>query len=252
MIKIRRSTFETNSSSMHSLVLLSNDDMATDEEVRKDFVERMVKVDGRLYLKIEPKSFNSGPEIVLDPYQKCLYLLAGTGNDVKKILKIRDAIGLRLADIDLKLADDFAGFIFPENDYYSFSKDRGELMKGLLEASYSPNSFEAGDIDHQSASLPREAIASINVNPVISIRDIIFSKRYVFTVQSDGDDNFVLSNIKSGMYKKDCYKAILSNFYPIHKFKDPMTGKMLVGCDYEHYFPTWEDIDSALKTYDED
>lgn len=254
MLKIRRNTFETNSSSMHSLVLKSSNSDTPNEDVERHFIKRLIDVNGKLYLPVEGESFEHGFSIVSDPYEKFLYLIAGC-RKIRDIRVVRDALKLRFEKIDKKVANAFTGFIFKNEDNYGYSNKKTKRTNNDLNpvtAQEYEVFFQTGDIDHQSASLPADAIHSVNTDSVKSAEEIIFSSKFFFVIESDGDDPFIIRSIKDGIYDISMFKAILETFYPTHLEKDSTGTKMVRRTDYEHEFPYWKNIEDVIDDEDDD
>lgn len=106
MIKIRKSTFETNSSSMHSFVITKNPKI----EVYKEDFEPYIK-DGVLTIKGEYYTY--GPEIIKNQYEKACYVLAnrydeGLKEHLEQVDKLKallkEKLGVKEVIVDIENA----------------------------------------------------------------------------------------------------------------------------------------------------
>lgn len=158
MFKIRNGVFETNSSSMHSLVIKKTGKFLTKEESIKDIY---IDENGKLKIYEFENSFDRSPfKMLYSPEDKFLYLVASYNNDKKKRENI---IELFKEELKIKEID------FP----ITYNK----------EVNY-------GYIDHQSLGFVRNYIEKNE----ISFKDFIFNNKYIVII--DGDEYGEWDNIK--------------------------------------------------------
>lgn len=160
MIKIRNSVFETNSSSMHSLVIKKNGTMITADKAKEDFYAH----DGVLEIwNDDAVYFDRYPfEILTKPLRKFEYLVASFAKNEK----VRNEI-IELYKAELGLKD----IIFPS----------------VYSDEYEPN---YGCVDHQSIGLVTKYLEKNK----ISFKDFIFNDKYVIII--DGDEYGAWENAK--------------------------------------------------------
>ena len=153
MIKIRYGTFETNSSSMHSLVITKQDKIETKKEISEDLY---IRDDGRLSIWDEEEiTYGRYPFTILStPKDRFLYLVAQYAN----VPSTRN----KIINIFKKICPEIKKIEFPEewgtgNTYY-------------------------GNIDHQSDGFVVKYLKENN----ISFEDFIINDKYKIII--DGDE----------------------------------------------------------------
>ncbi len=161
MIKIRRHTFETNSSSMHSLVVMKNGHECTKEEIEEDLY---ISKDGiyRIWSE-EDMMFERYPfDILSTPSDKFRYLIASFSHSEEKRKEIIKAF--------LGVEKDIKEIEFPKN------WDSEEPFYG--------------SIDHQSDGF----IANYIDENKISFKEFLFNTKYKIII--DGDEYGIWEKMK--------------------------------------------------------
>lgn len=153
MIKIRKGVFETNSSSMHSLVIMKNDKYLPKEDLLKSvYVNR----DGELTIFDGEMDYGRSPFSILStPIDKFLYLIASYENNEEKRKEITEILK--------EIIPEIKSIKYPTS---SWNDDKEYL----------------GYVDHQSQGLVTEYIKDNN----ISIRDFLLNGKYIVII--DGDE----------------------------------------------------------------
>lgn len=148
---IRQGTFETNSSSSHSLVI-----------TKSKQVEKYPKVwlhGGYLRLYTDDLEFERTPNKPLTTFKEKLgYLIASYRNDENKIDEIVEVVK--------KLIPECHGIEFPE-DVFGFEEESGNYY---------------GYIDHQSSGILKKYLTEYNV----SFEEFLTNKKYIIVI--DGDE----------------------------------------------------------------
>lgn len=171
---IRKNTFETNSSSSHSLVITKS------TEVEKDIDDLYLCNDGVLYLWERDLDFYRNPDVPLTTFRKKLgYLIAAYRYDEEKINEIVEVVK--------KVIPDCKGVKFPQRSEYVWYEPTN-VGKG--------NYY--GDIDHQSDGILKDYLESNN----ISFEEFLTNKKYIIIL--DGDEYGMWETFKeSGLINED-------------------------------------------------
>ena len=183
MISIRRSVFETNSSSSHSIVMTKQN-----KPIKSELEGNMI--DGGWHVNNEgiidfwfedDLNFGRSPfELLTDWYGRLRYAIASYSYDADKINDIEEICQRRIA-----------GFT-----QFKFKKDRWE------EKPY------RGYVDHESANLLQHALAKFD----ISLEEFIFNDRYIVVI--DGDEYCVFQTfLESDMFNKNSIEDLASAAY---------------------------------------
>lgn len=211
MINIRRSVFETNSSSAHSIAILKNkDEHYSSEEVLPLFEDHYLK------LTDDDLQFGRAPfRLLIDFKEKMGYVVAslyggGDGN-WKEVHNTLDPICRKydpnFHSIEFPKVPKYVGFdkdgkMIPHNCYKSWKEDyvyyydHGEQVKAdsykkLLEEYY-------GDVDHQSIGVLQDFLKKFN----ISIEEFLTNSKYIIAI--DGDEYWLWGDMISlGLVNKD-------------------------------------------------
>ena len=170
MISVRPGVFETNSSSSHSIIIATDDDYVTKEEISKHYY---VNNDGILRIFHEDNlSFQRYPFKILDDfYTKLCFAIASyccyhdNPDEVPEMKEIYDTCA--------EVIDNFKGIEFPYDTWYD-----DEEEKRVKEYFY-------GEIDHQSYGL----LDKILKKEDISIREFILNKKYIVIIDGDEYNN---------------------------------------------------------------
>lgn len=184
MIQIRNGVFETNSSSSHSLVVVTEGRVLTPEEIAESMY---ISKNGSA--RIYDNNFGRSPfRVLLQPLDKLAYVLAeySETDQFQSILDrfIEHIPGLKKID-------------FPNE--INWRTDKYEVYYG--------------DIDHQSAGMLKRAIFEEQVDPL----DIVFNTRYVIIV--DGDEYCVFGDmLKSGLIDKSKIKTVYP--WPLAEYEE--------------------------------
>lgn len=168
---VRQSTFETNSSSSHSLVITKSTEIERHPDVWLH--------DGYLSLYCSALEFDRSPEAPLvDFYDKLRYLIASYKNDEDKINEIVEVVK--------KIIPECKGIKFPKNDEY-YCCDIEEKDSNYY-----------GYIDHQSNGILRDYLVKYNV----SFEEFLTNKKYIIII--DGDEYNMWGIFKeSGLINED-------------------------------------------------
>ena len=161
MIKIRRGTFETNSSSMHSLVITKNKNVTTLEKLEEDIY---IPNNGKLSIyDSDELYYDRAPfRMLMTPFDKLKYLVASNENDKKKVKKLIDTFK--------KLYPKVKDISFPDDDYES-----GTFY---------------GKVDHQS----RGFIDNFLKENMITEEEFLSEDKYIIII--DGDEYCEWEKIK--------------------------------------------------------
>lgn len=174
MYQIRSGVFETNSSSSHSLVVMTEGRKLTPEEAAESmYITRNGNV------QIYDNDFGRSPfRMLTRPLDKLSYVLAEY-SDTDQLQSILDRF--------IEYIPELKKVEFPWE--VNWRTDKREVYYG--------------DIDHQSAGMLRRAIFEEKIDPL----EIVFNTRYVIVV--DGDEYDVFGDmIRSGIVNMDKIKAI--------------------------------------------
>ena len=158
MIQFRHGVFETNSSSSHSIIISTQGDYYTKEEI-----ERSVRYDndeGLIYFWTDELEFYRYPFDILSSFgAKLRYVIASYGWNQE--------IPEEVYDICREVIDGFKGFHFPRAMSWDDEDEEKEYH---------------GDIDHQSESLLKSFLKKYDV----TLREFLLNKKYVVII--DGDE----------------------------------------------------------------
>lgn len=166
---VRCGTFETNSSSSHSLVVTKSSDVFTPEEIRENF---WVDKDRLIWMGSYRLDFGRNPNAPLVSFaDKLRYLIAAYCNSNPE--KIDE-----LLSIVRKYVPEVKGFKF--------------------DLTYNGNRYYYGSIDHQSIGVVRSYIEKHN----LSLEEFLINKKYIIIL--DGDEYDMWGAMKeSGLVNLD-------------------------------------------------
>lgn len=168
MKQIRRNVFETNSSSSHSLVITTDNEHYTREEINKNFY----MIDGIVRLWESSLEFYRSPFDMLVTFKdKLRYAIASSNGNLVDECR----------EICKKYVDGFTDFEFDTKDYVWDSE-----VKDYVETD-DPIPNYGGTDDYQ--------IEGWLKHYNISLEEFLTNKRYIVVV--DGDEYCVWSNIKN-------------------------------------------------------
>lgn len=223
--RIRKGCFETNSSSMHSIVITKNDTHVTPEEFcpTEDNNESIYLCKGKLLIRGDISSgYGRRPFKLLTTFEEkfkyalCEYLGDKYCDDddydetwnmfvdlAKEIIPGCDGIDIYMQEMDIYLDED-GNPIKKINLYYDYEKDGytykdkdGNIHDATLDDENIYEYPEIGCIDHQSAGLLMNFLKKKN----ISLKEFLTNKRYI--IVCDGDEYYTWNRYKnSGMIDK--------------------------------------------------
>ena len=175
MKQIRQSVFETNSSSMHSIVITNHDHVLTKDEYENESWNGVTRWDQlcltnnhKLHLREEELTFDGGPQILCTVQEKCAFAIASKAVWDWEMTDFLD----ELTDIVKEICPEFAGFEFDSDTW----EDNGETY----------TSMKYGGIDHQSYGLLQDML----IQEEIELRDFILNTRYYVIIDWEDDDVF--------------------------------------------------------------
>ena len=169
MKQIRQNVFETNSSSSHSLVITTNNEYYTREEINEDFY---VTKEGIVRLWESSLEFYRSPfDMLVTFMDKLRYAIASSGGNLVDECR----------ELCRKYVDGFVDFKFDTKDYIWDS-----TVKDYVEAE-NPLPNYGGTDDYQ--------IEGWLKHYNISLEEFLTNKRYIVIV--DGDEYCVWDNIKN-------------------------------------------------------
>lgn len=231
-ITYRGRCFETNSSSMHSIIITTNDDLLSSEDVKS-----LLRRGNKISVDIDEDDFGRGPfRLLTTVNDKLAYVIAsycGNGRSNEEINEFLE----KLNGIIKEKCPDYEGINFENEEPYNvfLDKDGEEIPYGDVEwedddeYSYRDNNGKKyratpsdivsyhpvyGGIDHQSCDLLQNFLSDRNV----SLSDFIFNRRYVIVI--DGDEYCELDHLlESGIIPKE---NIVENYrvYDIHDWEE--------------------------------
>lgn len=178
MIQVRRSVFETNSSSSHSIIVMNSGQLESKQEI----LDRMWIYNGKL--DIRDNEFGRSPfRILYNAEDKITYVFAYYANDEEKSREIEDIVKRNLPEV--------TSFDFPEE--YSY------IQKKYFE--------NRGYVDHQSYGLLDRLLSMKN----ITLEEFIFNSKYAVVI--DGDEyNIFLDMLSKGLINESNIEDIVEAF----------------------------------------
>ena len=211
---IRRSAFETNSSSAHTVVLTSQNEWVSQEDIRQDIDDLLIKrndlkkrfdlafrrEDGSIYLPLgyyisvdengipsmAPCTFGHEFSVLTNWYEKLGYIVASFKYDLEKVIAIKDVVHDYYPEI--------TGFAFVTSEQVNALSPNAKVFTELSDYEvYS--SF--GEVDHQSNDNIEQAINAIRDFDKYKdksfediIREMIFCNKFAIITDSDSCDTF--------------------------------------------------------------
>lgn len=202
-IKIRRGTFETNSSSAHTLILKK-----IETKLSEDYIKDILDESGNLILDSEC-NFGRGFNILDTPILKLQYIIAWLGYDyVEEINDLFSAIKTRFPII--------------KNIYINFDSNPDTSKGDIDEIDYCYSDL-FGSIDHQSLNMIDEYLKAIKKFPEFSnmsnteiLINTIFNEEIGIVIDSDETNTFE-ECILSGIISSTSIKYILKEEYDLEK-----------------------------------
>ena len=169
-IQVRKGVFETNSSSMHSVVVTSDEEIYSEKEFRKDF---WIHGDWEIrFYDGDELNFGRYPFRLLTTFKDKLqiviaHILGGHASpDPHEVDKFISDLKELLTKYYPEIGKSFKGITFPDKPW----SDEDE------------EGYYYGDIDHDSADLLSNTLRFEN----ISWQDFLIHKKYIYIV--DGDE----------------------------------------------------------------
>lgn len=234
-IKIRLNTFETNSSSMHTVIIIKQSDYTDVNLALNEYIEsipegaRTYSSDGGIYLPV-PKDeygdsydFGRGFGIFTDWKEKFAYVLASIQGDNNKmnslVNMLRNKSNINIAGICIILSEYSNEQLFESEKY---SSTVVPAHKDILWGEY-------GSVDHQSLDNLNNCLDAMNKSPEYAnmsieekLYEIIFSNRIAIVEDSDETDSlreYIAANIL------DCSKIerVLTHSY-VNGYNKPAVG----------------------------
>lgn len=166
---IRSCTFETNSSSSHSLVVTKKDEYFTHEEIMEDMY---INSNGIISFWVSSLDFGRQPNAPLYSFvDKLRYLIACFGSDEIKLKELLDTV--------MEIVPEINSFKFPKYDWDN-------------------DNHYYGCIDHQSYGMINLYLDKNN----ISFKEFLMNKKYIIIL--DGDEYCVWDTMKKcGLINKN-------------------------------------------------
>jgi len=222
-LNIRLSSFETNSSSMHTVVLINDNEYHDAKKVirkyvsKNDLLKNNIRQSDGVYIPV-PKdtfgdsySFGRGFAIYTDWIEKFAYVLASS--DLEMIKSIINMLNMYSNEKILGFVSHLTQFEYEdvEISYKHFGKETSlKPVRG-----FNPYFCAYGTVDHQSTGTLQECIAAMkktdtykNMNIEELLYEIIFSKR--IGIVEDSDEEYRLDEyISSGLLNANSIQYIM-------------------------------------------
>lgn len=230
-IKVRLNTFETNSSSAHTMVILDEPNIVGDDEIN-EVIENKCKnnkdcknKDGTFYFPIDSDNcYGTGFEILDDWEDKLEYLVASLKSDYEE--DIVKALQTRIPKC--------IGLCFQEYNRKEFLEEHFEEHGNIVVYNSQWNDGELyGTVDHQSTDMGENIVTYLIKHPEYKnkgisavIADIIFSNKFV--IVTDGDCGSTFDTLMKMNFFKDSLKKgkIYRENYHYNK------GKPFTSCEF--------------------
>lgn len=206
-VKIRLNTFETNSSSMHTVIIIKKSDYTDINLALNEYIKsipedaKTYSSDGGIYLPVprdeygDPYNFGRGFGIFTSWKEKFAYVLASLQGDADKINSLvnmlRNKSNINIAGICIILSNYGSDELFESERHPSMLVP---VHRYILWGEY-------GDIDHQSLdnlSNCLEAMSNANMSVEEKLYEIIFSNKIAIVEDSDETDTlteYIAANI---------------------------------------------------------
>ena len=199
MIKVRNSVFETNSSSSHSIIVLSkaSDDRKYTKEEFEDGFYLEYRDNGVFKIPYDDDlDFGRYPFRILSSFRDKLYYsiasFCGNAPYMSTSIDSKDKFE-ELVEIAKKYVDGLSDIEAPKTSYWSDEREE------YIDCDY------YGDIDHQSTGLLKECLLGED----ISLEEFLTNKKYVIIIDGDEYDTF-LDEIDSGIVDLSSIKKAYS------------------------------------------
>lgn len=220
MINFRKGTFETNSSSAHSIIISKNHEFVDPNEVKKELLKG-----GMLY--IESTCFDENFELLTNWKEKLAYVAADIKDDENKLYELVKMLESYCPSVKGICSD------FPYNDSI-YDNDNMDIP--VYDGSDNIIGSIFGVVNHQSRHYLTESIDQCLLkqpeynNDIKSVfKDIVFSNRFIIVIDSDSC-NTILDVLKEGLLDEMKVDKILKVSYDFNTNKN--TTEFL---DYRDY-----------------
>lgn len=211
-MKIRFNTFETNSSSAHTLILRDNNAWVSDADIEEHIAaaKDACKTIPDNYIPTDSffgsDDYGRGYSMLLEWHEKFSYLVASFKYEREEFNAIIEALKMRIPNTKgIVVLDQYTDYEEEEEEntrtpFYSDSYDDFACM---------------GSIDHQSYDTGKEALIAIRKDPMyanMSLAEIfynmIFCNKFVIITDSDETDTF-MNLYEKGFFKSTDFKYVL-------------------------------------------
>lgn len=207
--QIRNGVFETNSSSMHSLVVTKNDEYYTEDEVRDScglWKERKSGTNSYKHIYYDDLRFGRSPfEVLTTFYKKVKYTLAS-------MCKYKnDTVYNEVCDVIRSYVPEFIGFELRE---FAETIDKSCYSEDDIIRTYGENNYTSNDDfwivwGYETGYVDENILSGFLEQENISIREFLLNKKYIVVV--DGDEYCIYNTMKkSGLINT----AFIEREYP--------------------------------------
>lgn len=240
-MKTRLHTFETNSSSAHTMIIMNQEKITTDEEINlyiSTIHKKLKSKDGSFYFPISVgNGFDSTFEILYKWYEKVNYLVASLQSEYEE--DIINALKTRIPNLK--------GFALTVCDKDGFIEEHIEKYTDSL-CVYDPKYNDDdlfGTVDHQSNDMAENILTCLKEQEqykgksnVDILAEIIFSNNFIIVTDSDGDPTF--DRLFVNNFFQDALNS--SKIYKEQYYYDKTTGKSTIT-------PMFIDASEFIKGY---
>lgn len=195
-IQVRSNVFETNSSSMHSLVIKKNGHYITSEEFKE---QAYIGEDGIIHTYSDDLSYGRYPfQILTDVKDKAFYVLAS------KCLYKKDEVYNEVVEAIKSIYPDFVDFDlkFETETYKKSSFDENYMKRHFGEGNYISCDDRWVAWGYDIGYVDEDILSDFLKNENITIKEFITNSKYIVIV--DGDEYCVYKTMKAnGLINKD-------------------------------------------------
>lgn len=209
---IRSSTFETNSSSAHTFIVVNTKDSVTQKELDNYAENHTTVKNGNKYLRVSTDSFDQEFRVLNSWDDKLRYILAIYQYDIEEVF---DTI------IPMVLKH-FPGYKGIALEYCDSSIDNLMDASAYEDDTYDPI-ISLGRVDHQSTDNVDNMISALrkikkykSMSLADILEDIIFMNKFNIVVEGDG--NLEFETLYSAGFFIDKVKYILKSTYKDNTF----------------------------------
>lgn len=194
--QVRRNVFETNSSSMHSLVIKKESAYFTDEEARDGIY---INENGKIDLGFEDMHFGRSPfQVLYTLVDKAKYVLASM------CIYKDDAVYEEVKNVIHSYIPEFIDFEteLETHSYSAIINTEEEIRKWFGDGNYIKKDGRWIVWGHKLGSVDEDILSSFLEKENITITEFLKNKRYIVIV--DGDEYCVYKDMKrSGLVNTD-------------------------------------------------